>query len=808
MKKLKEDIKNRAMSERAYAAGEEYYKEKRVKNFVLTEEDALIQGGITVEADVEGNFKIPYHVNFTVWKNQKNNYRMGYEFCECPAYRKYNGNCKHIVATALYLCDNKNEWLKERESATDKDALALIKSFREKNRNRALADTSDGRIHLEVWLEQSYHGIFVKFKVGEAKMYVIKDLNAFVRALKEDALVEYGKNLKFYHRIANFVEEDRKFIEFILKNIEEEDDYYHYKTMKEWQLSDFILDEFLQLCVGKNIYFTSMDKKKMEVLVKEENTKVNIEISRRTEVSYSLQMEDGIAFAGNRHIYIVKPKEGVLYCCDEEHYNKMSSFLNIVQGKTLTINKNDMQILYAEVLEQISPYTEFMEESVNLGQFMPPEAEAVFYLDAPNYNKITCKSVMKYGEQKMNLFEEEENTVTYHDVAKEYQIKDLLRRYLTKWDDNEKVVYCENDEEAVYDFIMQVMPLLYEYGEVMATDKIKKMGIRRSPKVSVGVSVKSDLLELEIDIAEYGTDVLKEMLSAYQKKKRYYRLKNGEFVSLASEEFGTLSELVEGLQISGKDLKEGKAKLPLYRAMYLDRILKENDRISYDRDTYFKHLIKNVKSVEDSDYQVPLSLKNVLRGYQKTGYRWLRTLDEYGFGGILADDMGLGKTLQVITFLMAKKEEVKKSEAYHALGLIICPASLVYNWENELQKFAPQLTKKVLAGDAQERKELLEETIDVFITSYDTLRRDIINYEDKVFYCQIADEAQFIKNQTTQASKAVKVIHSKVRFALTGTPIENRLSELWSIFDYLMPDYLYHYAKFKKELEKIGRAQV
>lgn len=806
MKSLREVIKERAMSDRAFTAGIEYYNEKKIKNLQLEDENTLVPGGITVNADVEGNFKIPYHVNFTVWDSQ-GNYRLGYEFCDCPAYRKYNGICKHIIATALYFCDNQNRWLKERENATDRDVQALIKSFREKNRNAAMADTSVGRIRLEVWMEQSYNGISVKFKVGETKMYVVKDLNGFGRALKDGTLVEYGKNLKFYHTIANFVEEDRKIIEFIMKNTEDvrEDYYYTYKAVKEWELSDFALDEFLQLCIGKKIHFTDRKNRKSEVFVKEENTKIHMQISRKAEQSYYLQLGDEIVFKGNRHIYIVKPKEGGLYCCDEEYCDKMSNFLSIAQGKTLTINENDMQILYAEVLEQIAPYAEFTEKSVDLEQFMPPEAEGVFYLDAPEYDKITCRAVMKYGEQEVNLFEEE-NIVTYRDVAKEYQLKDLLRRYLTKLDDKEKVVYCENNEEAVYDFVMQVMPLLYNYGTVMATDKIKKMGIRRSPKVSVGVSVKSDLLELEINVEEYGTDVLKEMLGAYQKKKRYYRLKSGEFVSLASEEFGTLSELVEGLEISGKDLKEGKTNLPLYRAMYLDRILKENERITYDRDTYFKHLVKNIKSVEDSDYQVPETLKNVLRGYQKTGYRWLRTLEEYGFGGILADDMGLGKTLQVIAFLMAKKEELEKNEEnlpqeYHALALIVCPASLVYNWEGEVQKFAPQLTKKVLAGDVQERREALEERTDVFIISYDTLRRDIKNYENKKFYCQIADEAQFIKNQATQASKAVKVIHSKVRFALTGTPIENRLSELWSIFDYLMPGYLYHYTKFKKELE-------
>lgn len=807
MKTLTEVIKEEAISTKVFEIGESYYKEKKVKNLEMTEAGPSLPDGISVTAEVEGNFKIPYHVNFSIW-TQEGNYQIKYKRCTCPAYHRYGKICRHMVAAALEFMDNKKDWIREKENATDKNALKLIKKFRDKNRNTALADTSSGRMHLEVWLQEFYQGITVKFKVGETKMYVIKDLNEFRDAFSEGRLVEYGKNLKFYHTMANFVQEDRKLVEFILKNTQDIRDtsqgYYSYsrRAIKEWLLEDYVLDEFLQICEGKKVYFTDRYNQKSEVLVKAENTKIDIEISKKAEESYYLELNDSCTFQGKQHIYVVKPNEGTMYCCDEEYYDKMSNFLNITNGKVLTIHEKDMQVLYAEVLEQIDPYVELTKKSVDLEQFMPPEAEAVFYLDAPQYDQITCKAVMKYGEQEVNLFEEEKN-ITYRDMATEFQLKDLLKRYLTEWDKKEKAVYCENDEEAVYDFVTQAMPLLYEYGTVMATDAIKKIGIRRSPKVSVGVSVKSDLLELEINVSEYGTDVLKEMLGAYRKKKRYYRLKSGEFVSLASEEFGVLDELVEGLQISGKDLKEGKTKLPLYRAMYLDRILKENDRISYDRDHYFKHLVKNIKSVEDSDYEVPASLKGVLRGYQKTGYRWLRTLDEYGFGGILADDMGLGKTLQVITFLAAKKEELEQKEEHEnqILALIVCPASLVYNWENELQKFAPQLTKKVLAGEAKERREALQEQTDIFIISYDTLRRDIEYYEDKNFYCQIVDEAQFIKNQTTQASKAVKAIHSKVRFALTGTPIENRLSELWSIFDYLMPDYLYHYAKFKKELE-------
>lgn len=196
---------------------------------------------------------------------------------------------------------------------------------------------------------------------------------------------------------------------------------------------------------------------------------------------------------------------------------------------------------------------------------------------------------------------------------------------------------------------------------------------------------------------------------------------------------------------------------------------------------------------------MPPSLAKIMRNYQEYGYKWLRTLAAYGFGGVLADDMGLGKTLQSIAVLAAAKEAGEEGTS-----LIVCPASLIYNWQEEFTRFAPALKINLIVGTQKEREEKIAQLTgyDVAITSYDLLKRDISAYEGKTFNYEFIDEAQFIKNYTTAAAKSVKLIKSKHRFALTGTPIENRLSELWSIFDYLMPGYLYEYSCFKKELEQ------
>ena len=262
-----------------------------------------------------------------------------------------------------------------------------------------------------------------------------------------------------------------------------------------------------------------------------------------------------------------------------------------------------------------------------------------------------------------------------------------------------------------------------------------------------------------------------------------------------------LSELRENLQISEAKLKSGEITIPKYRALYLDTRLKEQDDLQVEKNREFRMLIRNMKTAEENDFELPDNLQAQLREYQKTGFWWLKTLCQNGFGGILADDMGLGKTLQTIAFLLSEMQEAP--EDANRRSLIVAPASLVYNWESECARFAPELQTRLVAGTQEQRKEMIQNAgmQDILITSYDLLRRDIELYQDLPFFCEIIDEAQFIKNHATQGAKAVKTIHASFRLALTGTPVENQLSELWSIFDYLMPGFLYGYQKFREQFE-------
>lgn len=382
----------------------------------------------------------------------------------------------------------------------------------------------------------------------------------------------------------------------------------------------------------------------------------------------------------------------------------------------------------------------------------------------------------------------------YRDIAREKQLVELMTGYLVMERRGQGVVCFCRDEENVCALLEEGIPRLQSLASVFIDDKIRGIKILKSPKVAVGVGIKGSLLDLKIQMEDLTLTEIDQILAAYRRRKKYYRMRNGDFISLENNGLAILSELAQGLMIGGGQIKSENIDLPKYRMGYIDAVLKNPpEGLEVHRDLDFKRMVRDMREYDDSDFDIPAELNARLRHYQKTGFRWLAMLDQWGLGGILADDMGLGKTLQVIALLLLK----------NANALVVCPASLVYNWESELHRFAPGLRAVAVVGSLAEREELIRsaEGRGVWITSYDLLKRDTAFYEEHSFEYMIIDEAQYIKNAGTQVAKAVKSVKADHRFALTGTPIENRLSDMWSIFDFIMPGYLYSYPKFRDEFE-------
>ena len=609
-----------------------------------------------------------------------------------------------------------------------------------------------------------------------------------------------------------------------------QDSTYRFQTMKALRnlpLSPTAIDTFLNLMLGRSLQF-QLDEYARTIHVVDGDPVLSLDLKSDGDDSYRLAIEDCTIISGTHTFWILKDKK--LYRCSEAFKKDMQPYLtelNRQKVHEITLSEKQLRPFYGSVLKHLEAHTDFHAPGIDLAEYEPPEAHFSIYLDNPSENVISCTAYARYGEETFSLATPISCEDGFRDAAMESKILTAIQTYFQPVIASENIenpvssaatatdsasavdshliaegdFVINHDDQAAFLFLEQGLPHFYELAEVFISSNMKRIRILSAPRTAVGVSVSNGLLNIDIQSDTLPYEELAGILNCYRRRQKYYKLKSGEFLKLENNSLSVLSELADGLRLSEKDIKDGKISVPLYRASYIDAVLTSHSSdMQSHRDRYFKSLIRDMKSVADSDYEVPDAMKPILRDYQKTGYRWLCTIGQLGFGGILADDMGLGKTLQIITLL----EHARLEASPHPVSLIVCPSSLVYNWDSEIEHFAPNLKTLLITGTAQERQELLTHyaDYDVLITSYDMLKRDIDCYDNLHFHYQVIDEAQYIKNHRTQAARSVCSIHSVTRFALTGTPIENRLSELWSIFEYLMPGFLYPYAYFRSELEQ------
>jgi len=347
------------------------------------------------------------------------------------------------------------------------------------------------------------------------------------------------------------------------------------------------------------------------------------------------------------------------------------------------------------------------------------------------------------------------------------------------------------DEEELYRFLAEGIECFKEFGEVYYSDRFKAQKVYKSQSISASLGENGGFLEFKFAIDEIDPKEFNHILKAFKNNRKFYKLKDNSFVDLEDKKTLDFLSLLDN--ISG-DKKINGNVLDIHRnkAIYLSNTI-EDKKLSFisGRDIV-DNIAEKFETLETVNYKIPKELNAKLRDYQIIGFNWFKTISHYGFGGILADEMGLGKTVQTIAFLLSEKN--KRS-------LIITPTSLIYNWKNEFEKFAPTMKICILHGSKDQRLELIKDIkkYDVIITTYGTIRNDFSQYGKLKFdYC-IIDEGQNIKNPLAQSSEAVKEVKAKVKFALTGTPIENNIMELWSIFDFVMPGYLYNKTRFQEK---------
>lgn len=818
----------RECNKNAYAKGEDLYIRKAVQNlrWEKRKEDGFEV--VLISAYVKGSQGNQYEVRVKIDED----YREILENeCECMAFFSCSGLCKHCVAVLLTYLEKRSEKTnrvfaeKSRENTGHTENLSispdtrqipersstygfeeLLNQFILRDKVNLMQADLVGKVRLVPYGLFQGDAFLVEFRVGVGRTYIIKNLGEFINAVARNEKVAYGKELDFYHNIEAFAPEYQPLVRFLLFSLLKGSSYMGnflssvYK--RELQITLDLADDFFE-CVQSLSGSGKQDGTGWGWEIRDGNPERLLEITGEMQ-GIHIKLQQCPMLTGKKYLYFFDHE--IIWRMERKQGESIREFLLYMEsfGKTgLFVANSKLPAFTRDMLPVLEKHFQVRKENFEPTEYLPEEAGFEIYLDAPQQDMLTCTLYAVYGETKYNLFDEL-NLEGKRDVHREMQMAAFAASFFDAKDpQRHQMVITEDD--SLYEFLKEGIPRLQEVCEVYVSDTVKNMQVLPAPHVNVGISLAGDLLELEISSEEMSLDRLVEILSRYDRKKKYFRLKNGNFVDLTDEGLQILSKVKTSLEISDRQLKSGKAKLPAFRAMYLDGTLTESVGLGIYKDKKFRSLIRNMKTVQDSDFEIPVSLENILRGYQKTGFLWIKTLKENGFGGILADDMGLGKTLQVIAFLVSEWQQAEREEnADMPVSLIVCPASLVYNWKSELERFAPELPVYVAAGTSGARMFALEQIkLDggVLITSYDLLRRDISLYEQMEFDCQIIDEAQYIKNHTTQGARAVKTVRSAFRLALTGTPVENRLSELWSIFDYLMPGFLYGYTRFREELE-------
>lgn len=794
---------------------------------------------------------------------KKNKEILSYE-CECPYHIRNKVPCEHIIATVFNMYINESEYTSlksKKEVVKINEHLNLIspqvdiveksnlkrsnltpKVYNEEIQKRVrnnilisyyenleinsknIKDESSENINIVPVLEFTGlrdETLIVKFKIGKEKLYILKDVYEFANCVKDEQVFKYGKNLEFIHKLDNFSKESSSIAKFIF-------DYgmqymlfnsvARYGVDIEKAYKDCIvlkyktLDDFFEIMKNKNVAISnnkSLDINEYVTFVEEdpcfifnivENEDIGLNIINLLKDEYKI-------FMGQQHIYVYY--NNTFFKCSDEFRENMYPLLKEFESKRTDCIKIEEEFAtsFCEYLiPKISKKSKVNIDERITNKYKAEKLATKIYLDIDEKSNIVANVKFCYEDFEFNPFEANLKITKNRNKISESKVMTLFKEYNFSVNQEKGHIFLDSEDD-IYTFLTEGINIFMQKFEVLVTDKLKNKQIINTKTLNIGVRIENDLIKLDIENLDLSEVELKDILKKYRLKRKYYRLKDGSFINLESSGIDTLDKLNENFDISEKDIVNSNVTLPKYRAIYLENLINQEKNVNFSKEAKFKEIVNGIKEVELADFKLPKNLNVNLRPYQVTGFNWLKTLDKYGFGGILADDMGLGKTIQVIALLQSYKESIsKKSEVCgndFKTSIVVCPSSLYINWEKEIQKFAPNLKILIISGSAKTREELIEKAneYDVIITSYDLLKRDILIYEKLNFKYAIADEAQYIKNNNTKNAKALKKLNAKTRFALTGTPIENSLAELWSIFDFVMPGYLFSYKKFKENYE-------
>lgn len=780
-----------------YYMSEETY--KRAKTICLNKPNMILDNKNFYDDDVAYNFLIGSGRDYVNFKFTANRIILFNCHCQECMRRPYYERYKLCANKAAALMMVEDYFVDHKFDKTNRLGQNFLDYSKEKRSSNIMGRSESIHLIPSFTFDRDKDEYLIKFKAGKDKLLNIKDLSYFIDCYKRSAKYDLSTKVTLDFSKDDIAEDSKALFKYLTDYIEESHSFYNHINRRYYvanpsyssiSLDKTRIDKLFDLSYGREVEliykeYDEKDKSLINLSIVNNDLPITIspEIVNDKLESVTISHPSFSCFSGEKYKYLIGPNRFSRILND----NEIVDVIYGLNGNDIKIGASNLGDFYYDILPKLKTYQNLIiEDEDKIIENVPVRPVFKFYLDALD-GLVTCKCDVYYKEDKYNLLEDRGS----RDFEREKNVLEYLLNDFEEYKDDE---LCIKNDDCLYHLLTSLNELR-EYGEVFSTARFDSLGVKKKVKVSVGVRVQSDLLNLNL-ISNLEKDELLAVLSSYKQKKKYHRLRSGEFVDMNDKDLDKLLSLKEEMNITDKKFLKEDIKLPSYRILSLNEELDEFESIDVKRDKHFNDYVKRFENIDISSYELPKDLNADLRSYQVYGFKWLNVLYDCGFGGILADEMGLGKTLQVISLLAYRNKEKIKS-------LIVTPASLVYNWYAEFNKFAPFIKVGMVVGNKDERSALLtrRHECDVLITSYDLLKRDIDLYSDISFDVEIIDEAQYIKNQTTGAAKAVKEINSKKRFALTGTPIENRLSELWSIFNYLMPDYLYSYEYFRKHFE-------
>ncbi len=740
--------------------------------------------------------------------------------CTCDSHIYGERVCKHMYSTYLkkveLLHEKKKLSLKER--ILEQESVTLLSLFQESLADQFEVPSLDAKkklriaYHLSLKMENEERQMVLEIKVGAERTYIVKNIQAFLDAVRYNQLLVFTKNFTFDPNEHTFSEKDYAILDLLTqisdtqKMYELSDSYFSrsYEDGKTLIVTPFLAKELLQKLIGENASLQILSEKN-EVLMRypaikmvegeldfnyifrsASNGKYQIELESLQQAVF-LEKYQLIFLDGTFHYLVRKEWLGIM---------PLFEFQKVTKSDVVQFNEARLSEMVSYVLPALQKSgTVDVDESIQ-NRIINFPLEAKLFISMTEDNKHELRLQYEYGEWVFEPFHTRENKVSdeqivIRDIETETKIMQFIENAPILFSSNRMVLSTK--EQDLYHFYAHIVPKLSEYVAVFMADGMENMAFHDiQPITSFDVAEDNAFLSVSFQFLGIPEDETKNVLLSLREKKTYHRLKNGQFLSLEDESFEQIKRIFEVLDVRQTEVRQ-TMQLPVYRGIQLYELEKgQQDRQKFSKK--YRQLLEEVQHFSDEHYSVPKALNATLRDYQIVGFEWMKSLAKYQLGGVLADDMGLGKTIQTIAFLLSELE--RDIEPI----LIVTPASLLYNWLNEFQTFASSINVEIVEGSKSSRAEQLAKLKknQVYLISYQTLRQDADLLQGNLFHTIILDESQMIKNYTTKVSQAVRKLNRKSMFALSGTPLENSVDELWTIFQTILPGFFPALHKFKE----------